>query len=273
MRRLNGENRIEELRQIAGLLKSEILLNRGICGIVFAGGLTRGFADKYSDVDIIVLLSARNERLRKKIQKIGSNAKARFGVDVDLEVHFFEDFENWKWSETTKWDFSHSQVVFDPDKRVQTLFNKKLRVSKQFWLKRIVICAEHLKWYCCPPKGEVGTIAEAWIDRGDMVSAHFCLDYALGLMIRILYALNREFLPSPKWKIFYSYNLKWLPSSYNELIVEALIVRNLSKHDLDRRLEAIRGLWSDVLFKIGRETGLTLELISSQYVKHVLGQS
>jgi hypothetical protein len=116
-------------------------------------------------------------------------------------------------------------------------------------------------------------LAEIWVDRGDLVSAHYCLNYALILVIRIIFALNREFLPPPKWEMFYSYSLKWMPPSYERLVSEALTVRNLSKPDLNRRLKATRELWLEILPKIKEETGLTPELISKEYVKHVLRQS
>jgi predicted nucleotidyltransferase len=272
MEKLHSENRVEEFRKIADLLKSRILSNKGVAGIVFAGGLIRGFADKYSDVDIIVLLSERDEDLRNEIRKIGMDEQRRLGVDVDLEVHFLGDFRTRKWDEMARWDFSHSEIVFDPGGKVRKLFKKRLKVSKGFWLKRIVIYGEYVKWYCCPPNDRFGTIAETWVDRGDLISAHYCLDYVLGLLIRIVFALNREFLPPPKWEIFYSYSLKWLPLNYKRLVGESLTVKSLSKRDLDRRLRATRELWSGILLKIREETGLTPELMSKQYVKHVLRQ-
>jgi len=235
--------------------------------------LIRGFADKYSDVDIIVLLGEKDEDLRKKVRKIGNEQQRRSGVDVDLEVHFLEDFRTRKWDEMATWDFSHSEIVFDPEGKMRKLLKKNLRVSKSFWLKRIVIYGEYLKWYCFPPKDNVGTIVDTWVDRGDLISAHYCLNYALNLLIRIIFALNREFLPPPKWEIFYSYNLKWLPSNYKKRISEALTVKNLSKSDLDRRLRATGELWREVLPKIRQETGLTPELMSRQYARHVLRQS
>jgi hypothetical protein len=91
-------------------------------------------------------------------------------------------------------------------------------------------------------------------------------------MIRIIFALNREFLPPPKWEIFNSYGLKWLPPSYKKLIGKALTVKSLSKPELTRRLRATRELWREILPKIREETGLTPKSIQKQYVKHVLKQ-
>lgn len=272
MERLHGTNRIEQFKEIGEVLKQKISSCKGVSGIVFMGGLIRGFADKYSDVDVIVLLRKRDESLRNRIKKIGLDEHRRSGTDVDLEVHFLEDFRARKWNETARWDFSHAKIVFDRQEELQKLFRTKLSTSNSFWLKRVFIYGEYVGWYCCPTKKNSETMVDTWVDRGDLVSAHYCLNYALTLLIRIIFALNKEFLPPPKWEIYYSYGLKWLPSSYEKLISEALMVKSLSKPDLDRRQRATRELWRQILPKIREETGLTPELISKQYVKHVLRQ-
>jgi predicted nucleotidyltransferase len=271
--KLKGENQITKFRRVAKGLVSKLVSFEGVTGIVFIGGLVRGFVDRFSDLDIIVFLSRRDVKLRRKIRDLGVNAQRRFGVDVDLEVHFLEDFRKWKWSEVDKWEFSRADFVFDPKGEIKKMFSEKLRVSKDFWVKRIVVCGEYLKWYCCPLKSDVSTVAECWIERGDLVSAHYCLDYAVELLVRVVYALNREFLPAPKWRIFYSYGLKWLPEGYKRLVGEALLAKNFSAKDFRRRLEAIRKLWCGILPKIKEKTGLTTELISKYYVEKVLHQT
>jgi len=260
------------LRRIAQNLASEISSLENVNGVIFIGGLVRGFVDKFSDLDIIVFLSKKDKRLRKQICDLGSNAERQSGIDVDLEVHFLEDFEKWKWSEIDKWEFSKAEIIYDPQEKIKQLFKEKLKNPKDFWVKRIVICSEYLKWYCCPPKKNIGTIAEAWIERGDLVSAHYCLNYAADLLIRILFALNKEFLPAPKWRIHYSYGLRWLPANYKELIKKAMTLRSFSEEDFDRRLEAIRKIWQEIKPKIKEETGLTPKFISKYYVERVLHQ-
>jgi predicted nucleotidyltransferase len=273
MHRLKGENLIKKHRQIAEVLTAKIASQEGVTGILYIGGLTRNFADKHSDIDIITLLTDKDEKMRKKLKQIGSKEQERTGVDIDLEIHFFEDFRKWKWAELNKWDFIYAEIVYDPDGNVKKLFNEKLKVSKDFWLKRIVVFGEYLKWYCCPPKKGVGTMVEAWVDRGDLVSAHYCLNYSVDLMIKVIFALNKEFVPPQKWRIHYSYGLKWLPQGYETLLTEATIVKSLTGRDLQRRLEAAREIWSGMLPKIKKEMGLTPATLSKLYVEKVLRQS
>lgn len=272
MVKLKGENQIGKFRRVAEGLASRITSHKGVIGIVFMGGLVRGFVDKYSDLDIDVFLSERNEKLRMQIYKMGLEEERRAGIDIDLEIHFLEDFKRWKWDEVDKWDFSHSKIVFDPEGEIKKIFREKLRYPKNFWIKRVVVCAEYLKWYCCPTKEEVGTISEACIARGDLVAAHYCLNYAIDLLLRIIFALNQEYLPAPKWRIFYSYQLKGLPVDYKELIKEAMRINNYSEKDFKRRLKAIRKIWLEIPPKIEGETGLTLEQVSKYYVEKILHQ-
>jgi len=272
MKRLHGENRIAHFKEIAEQLKLKICSFEGISGIVFMGGLTRDFADSYSDVDVTVFLAEKDESLRKNVEKIGSEMRLRLGVDVDLEVHFLEDFKARKWSEIAKWDFAHAKVVFDRNGDIRKLLKMKLTVPKSYWMKKIVVYGEYLEWYCCSPKENDETLADIWVRRGDLTSAHYCVNYAMTLLIRIIFALNKEFLPPPKWEIFYSYGLKWLPRNYEKLVDSILTVKSISKPELNRRLRAARELWHEILPKMKEETGLTPELIPKQYVKHVLKQ-
>lgn len=279
--KLKGKNRVEKFRQVAEDFVSRMTSCNGVVGIIFLGALVRGFADKFSDLDITVLLAERDEELKMRIRQMGLNEEKCSGVDdIDLMVYFLEDFKNLEWSETERWDYSKAaKVVYDPNGDVKRILREKLMVPKDFWVKRIVVCANYLKWYCCPPDEPwvqrlgVGTIAETWIYRDDLVAAHYCLNYGVDLLLEILFALNREFLPVPKWRIFYSYRLKWLPEEYSGLLREVMQAKNFSEEELNRRLKAIKELWTKIVEKIRDETGLTPEQISKYYVNNILKQT
>jgi predicted nucleotidyltransferase len=269
---LRGENQIRMFQKIAERLTSKLALCEGVEGIVFIGGLVRGFVDRFSDLDVIVLLDRQDEDLRRRIYEIGLDEERRSGVEPDLTVHSLEDFRKTKLDEPEKWELSRADVVFDPRGEVKKAFERKLRLGGDFWVRRIAICTEYLKWYCCPPRKDVGTIAEAWIERGDLASAHYCLNYGVELLVRMLFALNREFLPAPKWRLFYSYSLKWLPEGYKSLIRQALLVNESSVEEHDRRLKVIRKIWRRTMAKAEEEAGLSLVQLSKYYVEKVLHQ-
>jgi len=269
---LKGENLIDRFLKVAEELVSRITSLSGVAGVVFLGGLARGFVDRFSDLDIGVFLRERDERLRRRIYGLRSEVESRYGIEVDLEVHFLEDFERRRWGEADRWLYSKAKIVFDPEGRVKKVLERKLNQPEEFWINRMATCAEYLKWYCCPSREDIGTIAETWVERGDLLAAHYCVNYAVDLLLTILYTLNREFLPAPKWRIFYSHTLRLKPRDYRRLIEEAVKVGSLSRRELERRLEAVRRLWLWVVERIKEETGLTLEDLSKRYVETVLRQ-
>jgi len=270
--KLKGENRIELFRKAAENLVSNISSLEGVTGIIVIGGVVRGFVDRISDVDITVFLDRRDRNLRVQIRKISLEEERRSKIEADLEIHFLEDFEEREWDEAQKWEFSRAEIRYDPEGKVKKVFEKKLRPPEEFWVERIVVWTEYLTWYCCPPREDVGTVSGAWIERGDMTSAHYCVTYAVDVLINMLYALNREFLPAPKWRLFYSHELRWLPKGYSRLIEQAMITRSFSVKEFNRRLTAVRQLWREVLPKIEDETGFTLEQITQYFVEKVLHQ-
>lgn len=85
----------------------------------------------------------------------------------------------------------NADIAFDPNGMIRQLLDEKLIVSDEFWIRRIAVCGEYLKGYCCPSSEGVSTMAEAWIDRGDLLSAQYCLNYSLDTVLRIVFALNK----------------------------------------------------------------------------------
>lgn len=272
MPHLQGENQIVRLRQTAEKLALRIYNVQDVAGVVFTGGLARGFMDEYSDIDIMVFLRKENNVTRKQIRQIDSEEQQLADVDMDVEVHTIEAYMKKKWNEIDRWSFSKADIVFDSNDVVKQLFDGKLIVSNEFWIRRIAVCGEYVKWYCCPFSEGVDTMAEAWIDRGDLLSAQYCLNYSLDAMLNIVFALNKEFVPPAKWKLFYSYNLRWLPANYKTLIEEILTTQTFSEGNFQRRLKALRTLWRGILPKIGKETGLKPDTISKYYVEKILRQ-
>lgn len=267
---MKGENRIEKFREVAEELASKISSFECVTGIVFIGGLVRGFIDKFSDLDIIVFLDRNDDKVKKQIYALSHPVERRYNIDVDMEIHYIVDFKKWKWDEIDKWEFSKAKIVFDPEKKIQKIFKQKLKLPKDFWIKRVAVCSEYLRWYCCPINEKDGTVAESWIVRGNLVAAHYCLTYATDLLLKVFFALNEELLPAPKWRIHYSYGLKWLPENYRKLMKEAMISKDLSIMEFDRRLKAVKDLWRETAPKIEKETGLTPERISKYYVAKIL---
>ena len=273
MTKLKGMNEIETFRRVAEKLVSRISAYKEVCGILYHGGLVRGFADRFSDLDITVFLDRKDKELQRAIRSIGLEEEQRSGLETDLMIHNLEDFRKEKWNEIERREFSKVKIVLDPEGQIEELLSEKLSVSRDFWVSRIATLTEYLKWYCCPPGEGVGTITEVWVERGDLVAAHHCMSYGLDLILEMVFALNREFFPSPKWSLFDSYELRWLPDDYRHLVKKTMVVKSFSKGDLDGRLNSVRQLWNRLLPKVEKETRMTLEELHVYYVRNVLHQN
>jgi hypothetical protein len=108
--------------------------------------------------------------------------------------------------------------------------------------------------------------------KGSLKAAHYCLNYASELMLELVFALNREFLPAPKWRLYYSYRLRKLPEGFKEDMTEAIKVGGFSLEESKRRLTVLQMMWNKVMPIIEEDTNLTLAQLHTYYIKNVLRQ-
>ena len=271
MTELKGENLLDRFKPVAERLVSEISSLKNVSGVVLLGGLARGFMDKYSDLDITVLLETSDSSLKQHIRRICAKDKLR-GLDLDLEIYALADFKAKVWDDMDRWEYSHAKIAFDPEGKTRKAIADKLKVPKSFWIERIAAEVEHLKWYCCSLDESVGTVSEAWVERGDLAAAHYCLNNTSEVMLELAFALNREFLPSPKWRLYYSYKLRRLPEGFKEDMIEAMKIDSISLEEFKRRLKILRDIWTKILPIVEEETNLTTARLHKIYVKNILRQ-
>jgi predicted nucleotidyltransferase len=245
-------------RTIAGL--------RGVTGIVFMGGLARGLVDEYSDLDIVVLLARRDPRLKAKIEAIGRADSERLSLDIDLEVHTLADFERMRREDNRRWECAHAEVVYDPDRRIRGMLVRIAKVPARFWTDRIVGDWTFFRW-CVSNPDAPKSIAEICAERGDILGAHYTINYSIDLLLELLYALNKEFLPPPKWRMSYLKGLGWTPHGLDAVLREAISVQDVGPEDMRRRLRAIRKLHAPVDRKVREVTGLTDEEFWRHFLK------
>ncbi|RLE72839.1 MAG: hypothetical protein DRJ37_01910 [Thermoprotei archaeon] len=216
----------------------------GVIGIVFLGGIARGYFDKFSDIDIIIF--------KRKNVDLGVKMEGEFeykGFRIDYEIVDYEDLAELEWSMEMKWAFSMVKIFYDPEEKIKSLIEKKVRLrdEERKWL--IIEGVTQSDWYC-------NTVSESWIYRNDPISAHYSIICALEELVKALFMLNNELLPPSKWRIYLVQSLKWLPEEFNEKLKEVLLVRDFSIEELKRRRESLNYLWRQVLPKAEREVGM-----------------
>ncbi len=272
MFQLNGPNRFKEFKNAADELTESLAGIDGVLGVVLLGGVVRGFADKFSDLDVTVFLNEESSDIRRQALMIAQTHEKRSGIDIDLEIHVLDDFRNVDWSEIRLWDFSNSATTYDPKGAVREMLEEKLSVSEDFWIRRLSRSSQYLKWYCCPPRKGVGTISESIVERGDILAAQYCVNYCIEMILTALFALNRRFCPPPKWRLTYSYSLPWLPKDYRDDLKMIMIVQEISASELYRRIKKVQQMWRQIEDRMSHEFGLTDAEFVSYYVQRILGQ-
>ena len=267
---LKGDNLIDVFRKTAEDLSKDLMRVESVVGIIFHGGLTRGYVDRFSDIDIDVIIEKEDNDVRESIYGIASQHSRRTGLDIDLSVLSLRHFLEKEFDDSAKWDYSRAIVRYDPKGIIQKILTEKIAIRREELVKRIVENSLYLQWYCCPVNEEELSISEAWISRGDPVSAHYALNHSIELMLNLLYALNRRHTPPAKWRVFYSYKLPWKPKMYEKLLKDALRIEDFSYEDLKRRLSALRKLANDLMHKAEAETGIRVEDFLKYYVTNIL---
>ncbi len=272
MFQLNGPNRFKEFKNAADELTESLAGIDGVLGVVLLGGVVRGFADRFSDLDVTVFLNEESSDIRRQALMLAQTHEKRSGIDIDLEIHVLDNFRNVDWSEIRMWDFSNSETTYDPKGVVREMLEAKLSVSEDFWIRRLSRSSQYLKWYCCPPREGVGTISESFVERGDILAALYCVNYCIEMILTALFALNRRFYPPPKWRLSYSYSLPWLPKDYRDDLKKIMIVQEISASELYRRIKKIQQMWRQIEDRMSHEFGLTDAELVRYYVQRMLGQ-
>ncbi|MFW9907657.1 MAG: nucleotidyltransferase domain-containing protein [Candidatus Thorarchaeota archaeon] len=268
---MRGENKIDTFRMIAKEFNERVSHFTSVEGILYIGGLARGFADKYSDVDIIVLMNNEDPFTKDFLPSISATLEDRSHVEMDVEVYLIDDFRKRDWDEYQRWDFLHSELAFDRTGNVAAALKQILYMDEDTWKVRIAKNMIYFTWYCSGTEEYAPTMIDLWIDRDDLISAEYSVNYGIDMLLELVYSLNRSFLPAPKWRYFYTRMLDWLPDGFEDNIREAMIVTEISEADSRRRAAALVNMWSDFLVRAEKEFDLTRQAIDNLYVKVVYG--
>ncbi|MGB9718661.1 MAG: hypothetical protein ACPL4E_09535 [Thermoproteota archaeon] len=118
-----------------------------------------------------------------------------------------------------------ARAFYDPEGKVEKLIAEKVRLkeSEKKWM--IIEGVTQSKWYC-------NTVSESWVHRGEMVSAHRSVNLALEYLIKALFGLNNQLLPSEKWLVYRAQQLSWLPEGFNKILEEVTLVGKVSARTL-----------------------------------------
>ena len=121
------------------------------------------------------------------------------------------------------------QILLDKKGLVQSLLRRKLKFTSS---ERRRIILENLLFL----EDRIESARTVWPKRGHIASAHYAVTMGVEHLVKVLFAYNRQFLPSDKWRVYYSCHLAWLPRSYRKKLTEIMEVKGVTCADLKRRV-------------------------------------
>jgi hypothetical protein len=213
----------------------------GVVGVLLTGGVAWGYSDHFSELDLAVYLT------RPHFDEWGQRGQAPFpegdscldGWHVDLDYLCFEDEMAAEWEHVKRWDRSYAVILHDPQGLMEAMLARQVPLGEK---EKERLTSRHLILY-----GEyfVNLVVPSWLHRGDLSAAHHCLNLALDSLIKVVFLANDELIPFGKWTLNLSHTLTWTPRDWRERVEEALMARDLSKPDVERRCLLIRDLLAE----------------------------
>ncbi len=226
----------------------------GIAGIMLDGGLSRGYGDRLSEIDVVIFLhdeAYRSYQEKKTPVSLGITMLDGYLYDVKL-LNYEEELQR-EYDSVSLWDLSYAKIVYDEKGELKALFDQKL-ATKVVESKGEGLMFE--AWWSYKLAGDI------WIYREDPVQGHYCLNNAIKPLISCLYIANREYIPHEKWLLHMSHSLPWKPENYESRLAAILSTGDMSMESLRTRQKSIEQLWLEIdsylCEKVGFKEGLNL---------------
>ncbi len=235
---LSSENIIDDFLAKLDKETERLKLLDGIVGITLNGGLSRGYADHLSEIDIVIYLEKEHFENRQRIKiPLPLGIVKLSGYLYDIKVVDFESEEKRIWDSVSLWDLSYSKILFDPEGKIEQLMNDKLCCTPKVSQAEALLFSA---WWYYRLAGDI------WIHRGDALQGHYILNKAIVPLIEALFIANDEYIPHEKWIVHMSRSLDWKPQHWEKKLAKALGTGDLSIQDLLDRQAAVESLWKEI---------------------------
>jgi predicted nucleotidyltransferase len=235
---LHCENRISEfMAELHNKLKDFKALE-GVCGITLNGGMSRGYADQLSEIDIVIYLKSDTFKLWNSGKSPVATGITKFNNFLyDIKLADLEEEKQKTWDNVALWDLSYAKILYDPFGEIKKLIEDKLSRRPE------PLEAEGSLFSCWWYFRLAGDI---WINRGDTAQGHYMLNSAVTKLLEALFRANGEYIPHEKWIVHFSRTLLWTPKYWEERLLEAMSTGDFSLQSLINRQTVIEKLWEDV---------------------------
>ncbi len=209
-----------------------------IAGIMLDGGMSRGYADYLSEIDVVIFLHDTAYRsYQEKKTPISLGITMLDGYLFDIKTLNYEEELQREYDSVSLWDLSYAKIIHDNNGELKRLFDNKLdRNAEEDQAEGLLFNA----WWSFKLAGDI------WIHREDAIQGHYCLNNAIKPLISSLFIANREYVPHDKWLIHMSRSLEWKPDRYDELLKEIMDTGDMSIESLSKRQQSFENLWNRI---------------------------
>ena len=207
---------LPKYKEVSFAFERELLRREDVLGVMQLGGIARNRADEYSDIDVAVFSHKPLTDLRLGEQWVEE------GCDLEVfNVAIDEGYEDW--GEIKKEAYQEGYISSDKTGEVHAFMEKALFYSEEEYHFRALDMIFAMAWHgfiYTPFRDK--TVhhyhwvlpSNLWHLRGEVNNSYYLLRYSAECFIRLLFAVNRRWLPDHKWRYLKSQRLPYLPKDY-----------------------------------------------------------
>jgi len=236
--RTSAHNQIAALRRHLAEHLPRFTASPGVVGLTLNGGMSRGYADEYSEVDITFFLESQTyQAWQSSGSPIAAGIIMLDGQLYDVKFADYAVESAREWDMVMLWDASYAEVLYDPKGLLSKMLAVKLETTPD------IGAVEGLLMSCWWHYELAGTI---WIHRGDVPQGHHMFNQAVVALLQALFIANREYVPHEKWLFHMSRSLAWKPADWENRLRAAMSTGDMTESSLRDRQREIRALWDEV---------------------------
>lgn len=202
--------------------------------VLLSGGVSRGYADEESELDLPLYLTPAGYRswVLEGRSPIPEGDSLWEGTWIDVSLTTIAAEHRRAWEPVSVWDASFGKVLIDRRGRLRRLLREKVRFRGD-----PVAMSErylHADWFVW--------LGGNWIDRTDAVTAHHVVTLAFEDFLSLLFEAQGEIPPYAKWRFHLSRSLRALPPRWESRAKDWMAVKSFTAADVQRRMRAARAL-------------------------------
>lgn len=210
----------------------------GVEGITLNGGLSRGFGDHLSEIDVTLFLSPETLNQWKRGKAPIPEGIVKFdGLLYDIKITNCEAEACKRYEDVALWDMSYAKILYDPLGKIKALYKSKLSSERDI---------DQSGEFLWPAYWNFKLAGDIWIHREDPLQGHLMLNEAIMPLVKAVFVANKELIPHEKWLIHMSYTLDWTPSNWVDRLKKAMNPNDFSVESMVQRQGEIQSLYMEI---------------------------